>query len=365
MASFYIDGANAPDEIKDQLKLLAQDIEFEREVTKGGNGYLFFGRNRILNTRVAVKFYYWGGEVYYHAEPNTLANIHSPNILEVHNAGLIDGEWAYFVTPFCPNGDMDDVIERTEIGNKKAVELTCQLLMGVGSLHEQRYLHRDLKPANIYVGDDYRAIIGDFGSIKQLPQGLDTIPSSSHAVLYRPPESIETNSYGFKGDIYQCGIVLYQLLGGSLPYDEISWMSKSERKHYNQLDDDADRSIYADQCVKAKIRKGKVLNLASLPPWVPDNLRRAIRKATNLSPEKRFPTASAFHVYLNNLHPTIPDWLVEDGCPTLRAGTSYRVYDTAQGIIVKKRKGTGQWRKDNSFNALTVAAAIGQVNEKA
>src|SRR5690554_6179789 len=51
------------------------------------NGYLFFGRNRILNTRVAVKFYYWGGEVDYHAEPNTLANIHSPNILEVHNAG--------------------------------------------------------------------------------------------------------------------------------------------------------------------------------------------------------------------------------------------------------------------------------------
>lgn len=155
------------------------------------------------------------------------------------------------------------------------------------------------------------------------------------------------------------------MLGGSLPYDEISWMSKSERKHYNQLDDDVDRSIYADQCVKAKIRKGKVLNLASLPSWVPENLRRAIRKATNLAPEKRFPTASAFHVYLNNLHPTIPDWLVEDGCPTLTAGTSYRVYDTAEGIIVKKRKGAGQWRKDNSFNALTVAAAIGQVNEKA
>lgn len=365
MASFYIDGANAPEEIKDQLKLLAQDIEFEREVTKGGNGYLFFGRNRILNTQVAVKFYYWGGQVDFHAEPNTLAYINSPNVLDVQNAGLIDGEWAYFVTPYCANGDMDDVIEKTEIGNKKAVDLTCELLMGVGSLHEKRYLHRDLKPANIYVGDDYRAIIGDFGSIKQLPEGLDSIPASSHAVLYRPPESVETNYYGFQGDIYQCGIVLYQLLGGHLPYDQVSWLSGSERKHYNQLDDEADRSIYADQCVKAKIKKGKILSLASLPPWVPDNLRRVIRKATNIKPEKRFPTASAFHVQLNNLQPTIPDWLVEDGCPTLRATTSYRVFESDQGFQVQKRKGTSQWRMDNSFDVQTLKEAIERVNGKA
>ena len=237
--------------------------------------------------------------------------------------------------------------------------------MGVGALHEQRYLHRDLKPANIYVGDDNRAIIGDFGSIKQLPEGLDTIPSSSHAVLYRPPESVETNLYGFLGDIYQCGIVLYQLLGGHLPYDEVSWLSKSERKHYNQLDKDVDKSIYADQCVKTKIRNGKILDLASLPPWVPDNLRRTIRKATNLNPEKRFPSASAFHVHLNNLQATIPDWLVEEGFPTLRASTSYRVCESAQDIVVLKRKGAGQWRKDNSIDASTFQEAIEQVNDKA
>ena len=365
MAAFYIDGANAPEEIKAQLKVLAQDIEFEREVTKGGNGYLFFGRNRILNTQVAVKFYYWGGHVDYHAEPNTLAGINSPNVLDVYNAGLIDGDWAYFVTPYCMNGDMDDVIERTEIGNKKAVDLTCGLLMGLGSLHEKRYLHRDLKPANIYVGDDYKAIIGDFGSIKLLPEGMDVIPSSSHSVLYRPPESIETNSYGFLGDIYQCGMVLYQLLGGHLPYDDISWLSKKERKHYNQLDNEADRSIYSGQCVKEKIRKGKILNLPSLPPWVPENLRRTIRKATNLTPEKRFPSASAFHIHLNNLQPAIPDWSVEEGCPTFRAATAYRVVDSDKGIIVYKRKGTGQWRKDNSIVPRTLQEAIDAINEKA
>ena len=363
MPSLYIDGVNAPDEIKNQLKVLSQDINFEREVTKGGNGYLFFGENKILGTKVAVKFYYWGGNEEFHAEPSTLANINSPHVLNVQNAGLIDGEWSYFVTPFCENGDMDDVIERTEIGNIKAVNLTCELLMGVGALHEQRYLHRDLKPANIYISETNQAIIGDFGSIKLMPEGLNDIPASSHAILYRPPESITTNSYGFKGDIYQAGIVLYQLLGGHLPYDEVSWLSASERKHYNELGTEADKSIYADQCIMTKIKKGKILNLKTLPPWVPTNLRRVIKRATNVSPDKRFSTASALHVHLNNIKPAIPDWVIEDGVPTLRSTTSYKVHIENSIVYVKKSRGGAQWRKDNSFTA-NIEEAVVQINEK-
>ena len=310
MSSLYIDGVNAPNEIKSQLQVLSHDINFEREVTKGGNGYLFFGENRILKTKVAVKFYYWGGEEKFHAEPSTLASINSPHVLAVQNAGLIDGNWAYFVTEYCPNGDMDDVIERTQLGNVKAVDLVCELLIGVGALHEKRYLHRDLKPANIYVSDDNQAVIGDFGSIKYMPTGMNSIPASRHAVLYRPPESIETDVYCFLGDIYQAGIVLYQLLGGHLPYDEVSWLTNSERKRYDGLSDETDKTIYADECIKTKIEKGKVLSLQSLPPWVPDKLKRTIRKATHTDKAKRFPSASAFHVHLNNLKPEIPNWMI-------------------------------------------------------
>ncbi|HUU02788.1 MAG TPA: hypothetical protein VM425_15250 [Myxococcota bacterium] len=97
MNKLFIDTVNAPEAIKSQLKVLAQDIMFTREVTKGGNGYLFFGDNRILQTHVAVKFYYWGGDHRFHAEPSTLASITSPHILPVYNAGLLDGDWAYFV----------------------------------------------------------------------------------------------------------------------------------------------------------------------------------------------------------------------------------------------------------------------------
>ncbi|PWQ93607.1 protein kinase domain-containing protein [Leucothrix arctica] len=260
---------------------------------------------------------------------------------------------------------MDDVLYKTSLGNIKAVNLTCELLMGVGSLHEKRYLHRDLKPANIYVGENYQAIIGDFGSIKLVPEGLESIPASSHAVLYRPPESVKTNSYGFQGDIYQSGIVLYQLLGGTLPYDEVSWLSGNELKEYNKLDKGADQSIFVDQCIMSKITKGKILDLTSLPVCVPDSLKRVIRKATHLNPDKRFPTASAFHVQLNNLKGEIPDWVIHENVLTLNAKTSYRV-DTIKGVVViKKRKGLGAWRKTNDISASNTAEAVLKINQKA
>ncbi|MCI2962580.1 MULTISPECIES: serine/threonine-protein kinase [Shewanella] len=361
MSALFIDSVSAPDEIKDQLKTLSKDIKFAREITKGGNGYLFFGENRILRTKIAVKFYYWGGDKKYHAEPSVLAAIESQHVLSVHNAGLLNGEWAYFVTPYCANGDLDDLIDKTELGNFQAIDLTCQLLTGIGALHQKRFLHRDLKPANIYLSDQKQSIIGDFGSIKHLPESSAVIPASGHAILYRPPESIETNSYGFTGDIYQAGIVLYQLLGGNLPYDEFYWLSKKERQIYNELSTDADKSIYSDQCLKAKILKGKVIDLNSLPPWVSEKLKRIIRKATHVDPSKRFPTASAFHVQLNNIRSETLDWVIEDGFPILRGKTSFRIVDENESFYVQKNKNGSQWRKDNSIAGSSLAGLVEEI----
>ena len=365
MSSLFIDSISAPSAIKAQLKVLSKDIKFTREVTKGANGYLFFGENRILRTNVAVKFYYWGGDNRFHAEPITLANIAAPNILPVQGAGLLDGEWAYFVTPYCANGDLDDIIDRTDLENIKALDRTCQILSGVGALHERRFLHRDLKPENIYEVTDDQSIIGDFGSIKHMPEGHKSIPASNHAVLYRPPESIQTNSYGFEGDIYQCGLILYQLLGGSLPYDEISWLTKSEKRTYDDLDTDADKSIYADQCIKSRIKKGKVVDISSLPPWVPDKLKRAIRKSVHVDPSKRFATASAFHVYLNNIRAEVPDWALIDGVLVLRGNTSIRILsdDDGQPYVQKSRNGS-PWRRDNSFQAGTLSELVAQIDAR-
>ncbi len=280
------------------------------------------------------------------------------------DASLLDNDWAYFVTPYCPNGDLDNIIDATRFGNLAAIDCVSAVLSGLSHLHAESFLHRDLKPANIYLNDVGQAVIGDFGSLKVVPEGKDEIPASSHSILYRPPESILHNTFSSKGDIYQVGIVFYQLLGGHLPYDELAWISKRELKHYNGLTDNVDRSIYVDQCIKSKITKGKLIELKTLPTWVPESVRRVIRKSTNVTPDKRYQNSTEFKADLHKIRPTVLDWAVCDGVPTLSAKTSYRIESTEKGLQVLKRK-TGGWQKVNAIKSDVLSEVVREIEAKA
>jgi hypothetical protein len=153
-------------------------------------------------------------------------------------------------------------------------------------------------------------------------------------------------------------------LGGHLPYNELAWMTNAERRQYNSITDQIDRSIFADQCLKQKIAKGKVLNLASLPPWVPDCLKRIIRKATHICPEHRFLNATAFKAKLHKVRPSIYNWFLEDGVPTLLSSTSYRVVIDGDNLKVQKRK-LGAWRNDKTIQSADLKTIVNDIQKKA
>lgn len=359
MPTLAIDFADAPKEIKDSLRKLSVNITFERQANKGANGYLFFGYNRVVGRHVAVKYYYYGGKDSYHAEPQQLAKVQCRAVISIYDAALVNGHWAYFVTPYCRNGDLDDFLEISSVGNVRASSLASQVLTGVSALHGQRFVHRDLKPQNILVDDEGFALIGDFGSVKKLPEGIDEVPGSGHALLYRPPESISSRKYGISGDIYQVGIILYQLLGGHLPYDPRAWLSQKQLREYDAIGGEIDKDIYASRCLQDRIRRGKVLDLESLPPWVPTCLRRTISKACNIDPDRRFATAATFLAHLHSLRNVIKNWQVIDGLPVLQADVSYRLCPArkANDYFVEKQKGSG-WRKDNRFSIAPLASQV-------
>lgn len=302
---------NLPEEIKGKLRELAADYEYIREDGKGGNGYVVFAKNRILNTDIVFKFYNWGGDPRYHAEPRQLALLSSPNILPINTAGLINNRWAYYVSPNCKNGDLDDFISGEIFSNYQAIDIASQVLSGVSVLHGSRFIHRDLKPANIYIDNVGVALIGDFGSVKSIPTGQSTIPASAHSILYRPPESVSHGQYGMVGDIYQVGVVLYQLLGGYLPYDEQAWLSDRELPKYNAIVDPVERTIFADKCLKEKIVRGRVIDLDTLPCWVPVSMRRIISKSIAIDPSRRQQSAGELLADLHRIRGEIGNWVIE------------------------------------------------------
>jgi eukaryotic-like serine/threonine-protein kinase len=364
MTKLYIEGSSAPLEIKSSLLALSKNIEFHREDSKAANGHVFFGTNRVTGTPVTLKYYYWGGKAEYHAEPRQLAQINAQNVLKILDAGLIDAKWAYFMTPTCSGGDLDLVLESSPLGVKTALEYTYQALAGLSHLHGGRFLHRDLKLANLYLTEGGSVVIGDFGSVKRLPEAASSIPASSHSLAYRPPETIVTNSYGIPGDIYQCGLVLYQLLGGTLPYDGLTWLSKRELAQLETLATPLDKEDFVDRCIKAKIVAGRATDLNSLPPWVPKPLRRIITKACHVDAAQRFQSASAFMAKIHELRPSVPDWQVIEGSPTLIAKTSYRIVASEDGYSAQKRAGA-DWRNDHTIGGETIEDLVESIAKKA
>ena len=364
MTKLYIEGSSAPPEIKKSLLDFSKNIEFHREDSKAANGRVFFGTNRVTGMQVTLKYYYWGGEAEYHAEPRQLAEIDAPNVLKILDAGLLDAKWAYFMTPTCTKGDLDLVLESNPLGIKAALDYTYQALSGLSHLHANRFLHRDIKLANLYFTEVGTVVIGDFGSVKRLPDAATTIPASNHSLPYRPPETIDTNSYGIAVDEYQCGLVLYQLLGGILSYDGLTWLSKRELVQLETLATPLDKEDFIDRCIKAKIAAGKAADLSSLPPWVPKPIRRIINKACHVEAGQRFQSVSAFMAKIHEARPVVPDWQVIDGCPTLTAETSYRIVKGEDGYSVQKRAGV-DWRNDRTIVGVKIEELVESIAKKA
>ncbi len=351
----------SPD-VRASLLALEAQYDIESAPGKGQTGCLVFGRDKITGRKVAIKHCDWSGDGRYAAEPAILAGVRSPNIIEVYGAGFAGKDAVFFITPFCERGDLDDYMLAERPGLRKALHLASGVLQGVTELHAKRLVHRDLKPQNILVSDAGDAIVGDFGSVKKMPVDDETVPGSGHAPLYRPPESWATARYGTAGDVYQCGLTLFQLLGGRLPYEETAWLTPKQLSEYQRLDTATDRCIYASEKLGERIKRGKLMNFETIPCWIPEAAKTLVRKACRVTPDERFASAVEFRVKLHQLLQSAPDWAEEAGIPTLRGSTSYRIVPTkkAGAFSVEKRR-NGDWRRESSCGVGGIADMVAAV----
>ena len=165
------------------------------------------------------------------------------------------------------------------------------------------------------------------------------------------------------GDIYQVGVIPYQMLGGHLPYRETEWLTSKQLAEY---DDRAhpDNTIFADECLKPRIKWGKLLDFETLNAWMPDTLRKIAKRACNLDPEKRFGSVGNFLAALAGARADLPDWSINDGVLTLRAiPTCYRVLNTGPPFQVQKRRANAVWRNDSTFSTMADLRSLVRLTE--
>jgi len=298
--------SDLPQEIQDCLKELERHYSDFEEVERGGNGYLWFAINRISQAQVAIKFYAGESGTRRHDEPKLLSQLQSPNILPIHDARNVSEDWAYFITPRCHGGDLDDLIKlRPSVHH--AIDIVLGIAHGVSEIHARGMVHRDLKPGNI-VMEGSIALIADFGTVRMIDPNSHVTTASQHSSLYCPPESWVTNTYSRSGDVYQLGLVTYQLLGGAVHYDGRDYLSASELKKYGKIPDRIDQSLFVDQAIQRKVKAGTLAEMSTLPPWIGPAAIRVLRSMLTPNPSVRLASMADLTAAMHKMRCHTEDW---------------------------------------------------------
>ena len=141
------------------------------------------------------------------------------NVVKIFEHGFTDA-YAFIAMEYMPNGTLKDVISKGLTG-RQALSILAQLAGGLAEMHHRGIIHRDLKPTNIMVRNDGTMAIADFGIAKKLAAGAE---HTRHGELfgtpyYLPPELIEGQPASERSDLYSLGVIFYELLTGSKPFD--------------------------------------------------------------------------------------------------------------------------------------------------
>ncbi|KAH0478976.1 MAG: hypothetical protein KVP17_001227 [Porospora cf. gigantea B] len=122
---------------------------------------------------------------------------------------------------FAEGGELFDyIVNKGQLSEVEARRLFQQLVSGVEFCHTHRVCHRDLKPENLLLDKNSNLKIGDFGLSNFMPDG-EFLKTSCGSPNYASPEVVSGKPYaGPEVDVWSCGVILYALLCGCLPFDD-------------------------------------------------------------------------------------------------------------------------------------------------
>ncbi|CAG9311350.1 unnamed protein product [Blepharisma stoltei] len=152
---------------------------------------------------------------------NTLKALDHPNILKMID--FFEAKTEYFlVLEYLEGGDLcDKITSGMSFSEKQACSAMKQILSGVSYMHSRRLVHRDMKPDNILIvnpeeSDNFSLKIIDFDLVARCQKGM-MLKEIVGTVDYMAPEVFDGN-YNEKCDVWSCGVILYTLLDGTLPF---------------------------------------------------------------------------------------------------------------------------------------------------
>ncbi|HEY0893342.1 MAG TPA: bifunctional serine/threonine-protein kinase/formylglycine-generating enzyme family protein [Cellvibrio sp.] len=151
-------------------------------------------------------------------EATIVGQLSHPNIVAIYDIGRHE-DLNYIAMDYLPNGSVHDKMS-TGLSGEEVLRITREIASALDHAHEKGYIHRDIKPENILFRADNSAVLSDFGVARGLAANsrmthVGTVVGTPH---YMSPEQTKGNSVDGRSDLYSLGIVFYEMLTGTLPY---------------------------------------------------------------------------------------------------------------------------------------------------
>lgn len=147
--------------------------------------------------------------------------VRHPNIVRLHEV-LASQTKIYIILEFVMGGELyDKIVQQVKLSENESRRYFQQLIDAVAHCHKKGVYHRDLKPENLLLDAYGNLKVSDFGLSALTKQGDDLLHTTCGTPNYVAPEVLSNQGYdGAAADVWSCGIILYVLMAGYLPFEE-------------------------------------------------------------------------------------------------------------------------------------------------
>ncbi|WP_020522771.1 serine/threonine-protein kinase [Catelliglobosispora koreensis] len=205
--------------------LLSKRYRLDERIATGGMGDVWKGTDEVLDRTVAIKIMLTalleerGFVERFRTEARTMATINHPGVVRIYDFG--HDEVAYLIMEYVEGEPLSRTLNRVgRLTPARTMSLVAQAAEALEAAHEKGVIHRDVKPGNLLVRPNGTLILTDFGIARSAAAAQLT---ATGAVLgtasYLSPEQASGQPATPASDVYSLGVVAYQCLSGSRPYE--------------------------------------------------------------------------------------------------------------------------------------------------
>ncbi|KAI7871220.1 kinase-like domain-containing protein [Spinellus fusiger] len=204
------------------------DFEIGRALGQGKFGHVFLARERRSGYVIALKVLYKkelaknGVKKQLRREVEIQGTLRHPNILRLYGY-FHDKTRAFLILELAAKGELYKELQRqVRFPEELASRYVAQMANALLYLHSKRIIHRDIKPENLLLGTKGELKIGDFGWSVRTELAESRRSTLCGTLDYLPPEMVEGRSHNENVDIWSLGILLYEMICGSPPFEDES-----------------------------------------------------------------------------------------------------------------------------------------------